>query len=107
MNITKYEKLLIDTFYEYPIPGYIKQTELNKLDLMLCYEEIKNYSYELIKTGRVNIQVDSYGTGIPILFDGRYEHALAEIITNNEDNVIKTHCMLTLSILYVILKYKV
>lgn len=105
MKLKKEEKLILQAFLECPIPSIVKTESIKNLDLMLCYEELCNYVYELIKTGKVNKLINSYGSGESFIFDGTYENILLKLISNQQDKDVKIHCMLSLSVLYILEKY--
>ena len=104
MKLNKSEKNILNCFLELSIPTYIKKQQVNGLDLMLCYEDVCNRIHELIHYNKVNGTLDSWNEDSAFIFDGKYESALLNIINTTNDFDLKIHCLLTLSVLQILIK---
>ena len=105
MNITKNELKIIDCFRALPVPAYIKSNALDGLDLMLCYEELKNQLYNFENGFKIRADVNSWGDAENLIFDGRYEKILINLLENSTDNHLRIFCDLALACLILIKQF--
>lgn len=96
MKLTKIEKEILNCFKDCLVPSYIKLETIERLDLMLCYEELLNQIYNLEKRYKIDTLKDSWNEDDNFIFDGKYEKILLQIISTSNDHNLKIHCLLSL-----------
>lgn len=100
------DKEILQIFLKNKIPDYIKNENFNSVDLMEYYEELFNYTHSVLKGHKVDLSVNSFGTGNSIIFNQHYKDILLKL--SNSDNLdLKIHCYLCLSTLSVLERYSI
>ena len=101
MKLSKCEKEILNCFKETLIPSFIKIENIKGLDLMLCYEELRNQIYNLENGYRIDTKNDSWNEDKNFIFDGKYEKVLLNIVSTSNDIKLKFHCLLSLLVLQI------
>lgn len=105
MQITNNEKQILKCFLALNIPAYIKMGSKYELDLMLCHEDLCNQIYNVLHGFPINIEVDSWNSGDALIFDGRYERILMDIVEETIEIELRAYCSLAITVLQVIKEY--
>lgn len=104
-KVLKKDRHVLEIFIENSIPSYIKEQSIFDLDLMECYEELFNYSQNLLSGNKNNLCINSFGTGKSFIFNQKYMDILVYLSNINDDIDLKIHCYLSLAALLVLQKY--
>jgi len=100
INNNKQYLNILKTFLNISVPSYIKFNN-NNIDLMMYYEELFNYVGGILEGKKVDLDLNSYGTGKSIVFNEEYRNILLEISKDN-DLDLKIFCYLNLTVLYIL-----
>ena len=104
-KVTKQDKLILKSFLANSIPEFIKEQIIESWDLMVCYEEVFNYTHGILHGSNVDFSKNSFGTGPAFIFDNEYLITMRKIAYNSDDTDLIIHCYLTLAALAVLKKY--
>lgn len=102
MKLTKNEKEIFACFKDSLVPSFIKLETVEGLDLMLCYEELRNQVYNLENGYEIDVKKDSWNEDENFIFDGKYEKILLNIVSTSNDANLKFHCLLSLLVLQIL-----
>ena len=114
IKVTKQDKLILKSFLENKIPSCIKFDDelphdfnvgLCGHDLMEGYEDLFNFSHDLLDNREINLSRSSFGSGTTFVCTQKYEDILLALAQNSDDIELKIHCYLSLVVLTVLSKY--
>lgn len=104
IKIEKEEKKILKRFIHTILPTAL-EIEYEDLDISYCNEEMFMFAIDLLDGNNIDIKCSPWGDGTSILFDGKFEKALKEIIKLDIDKSSIDFCNMCLEVVNILRKY--